>query len=105
MARKSLDFAAIEQAALANIAAILQRLVPHGRVRGQEYIALNPKRSDQHVGSFKVNMRTGKWADFACADARGNGVISLVAYVCNVRPYEAALHLSQQLGVGGVHHD
>lgn len=105
MSRKPLDFAAIERAATANLASILHCLVPNGKTNGHEYVALNPKRPDRHLGSFRINLHTGRWADFACADARGNGVISLVAYLCDVRPYEAALHLSKQLGVGGVNHD
>lgn len=104
MNKKPLDFAVIERAALANITNIIACVLPHGKTYGNEYIALNPRRTDEHIGSFKVNVRTGKWADFAC-DARGGNVISLVSYACDVSYYEAALHLSQQLGVGGVSHD
>ncbi len=104
MGRKSLDFAAIEKAAMANIQTIVWQILPRGKISGHEYISLNPRRADKHIGSFKVNMRTGKWADFACGD-RGVGIIYLVAYACNVSAYEAAEHLAKQLGVGGVQHD
>ena len=42
--------------------------------------AFNPRRADRHLGSFQINVRTGKWADFATGD-RGGDLISLgVAY-------------------------
>ncbi|MBI1328226.1 MAG: hypothetical protein GC136_11400 [Alphaproteobacteria bacterium] len=104
MVRKSLDFAAIERAAMANIETIVRQALPRGKMSGHEYLALNPRRADKHIGSFKVNLRTGKWADFASGDSGGN-IISLVSYACDVSYYEAAEHLAKQLGVGGVQHD
>lgn len=104
MTRKSLDFVAIERAALANIETIVWQVLRRGKISGNEFLALNPRRADKHIGSFKVNLRTGKWADFACGDSGGN-VISLVAYACDVSYYEAAEHLAKQLGVGGAQHD
>ena len=31
----------------------------------REYVALNPTRADKRAGSFKINLQTGRWADFA----------------------------------------
>ena len=42
-------------------------------------------RSDRRPGSFSVNTRTGRWADFATGD-RGGDVVSLAAYLHGLRP-------------------
>ena len=57
--RISIDFAAINREALPLLPAILQRLLPNGRREGHEYVALNPRRGDRQLGSFKINLRTG----------------------------------------------
>ena len=95
------DFAAINRAALPLLPAILQRLLPNGRREGNEYLALNPRRADRHLGSFRINLANGRWADFALADksARGGDPISLVAYVRNIKQSEAARGLMRMLGM------
>ncbi|MCH7540796.1 MAG: hypothetical protein IH999_10440 [Proteobacteria bacterium] len=96
--RRRLDFAAINRAALANLPAVLARWLPGGRTEGREYVARNPTRADRHLGSFKVNVRTGRWADFATGD-RGGDVVSLVAYLASCKQGEAARRLADMLGV------
>jgi DNA primase len=54
--------------------------LPTGRAVGAEWIALNPRRQDRRPGSFCVNMRSGRWADFATGDSGGDPV-SLYAYL------------------------
>ena len=59
------DFGTVNRAALAVLPSILARLLPSGRVVGGEYLALNPRRADTHLGSFKVRMtgaRAGCWS-------------------------------------------
>ncbi len=75
-----IEFGAVNQAALSVLPDLLRRWLPDGRMEGSEYVALNPTRSDRRPGSFKVNLRTGKWADSATGD-RGGDVISLAAYL------------------------
>jgi hypothetical protein len=75
-----IDFDAITPAALAALPAILHRLIPGGRTIAREYTVLNPTRADRRPGSFKINLRTGRWADFATGDFGGDPV-SLCAYV------------------------
>jgi hypothetical protein len=77
---------------------VLRRLLPGGKRIGREYVALNPRRADRHLGSFKINCVTGRWADFSTGD-RGGAPISLVAYVANVSQAEAARLLAQMLSV------
>lgn len=96
--RPQLDFAAVNRAALDNLGAALARLLPGGRVLGGEFTACNPTRADRRAGSFKVNLRSGKWADFATGD-KGGDPVSLVAYIEGVSQGDAALLLAKMLGV------
>jgi hypothetical protein len=99
MKRPLIDFDEVKTAALADIRGVLGRFLPGGKVVGREYVVRNPKRSDRHLGSFSINMTTGKWSDFATGD-RGGDLIGLVAYLKGISQYEAANGLSQMLGVG-----
>ena len=103
--KDALDFARINQAALAAFPAVLNRLLPGGKTIGRELVALNPKRADRSFGSFKVNRYNGRWQDFATGD-KGGDPISLVAYLADVSQREAARLLAQMLGieVGGRRH-
>ncbi len=100
-----IDFAAINRAALAAFPAVLARLLPGGKRVGAEIVVLNPRRADRHLGSFKVNRCTGRWADFA-TDDKGGDPVSLVAYLARVPQGEAAQLLAQMLGLetGGRRH-
>ena len=102
--KKTIDFDAINQSALAAFPAVLNRLLPGGKVIGRELIALNPRRADRNLGSFKINRYNGKWMDFATGD-KGGDPVSLVAYLANVSQGEAARLLAQMLGLdtGGRH--
>jgi hypothetical protein len=95
-----LDFDAINRAALDALPAVLARVLPSGKAVHREWVALNPRRRDRNLGSFRVNRYTGKWADFATGD-RGGDPISLVAYVEGVSQGEAARLLAQMLGLDG----
>ena len=75
-----IDFESIKTAAAGRILELAQLWVPGGRLEGQEYLMLNPKRQDQHYGSFKINVDSGQWADFA-AGKSGGDVISFAHYV------------------------
>ena len=94
---RRLDFDAINRAALASLPALLRRWLPDGRLVGREYTARNPRRADRRLGSFKVNVNSGRWADFAC-DAKGGDVVSLAAYLSGTGQAEAARALADMLG-------
>jgi len=96
--KPSLNFKAINYAAMAVLPVLLGRWLPDGKRIGNEWIARNPRRANHHAGSFKINMRNGKWADFATND-RGVDVISLAAYIAGVSQSEAARRLVAMLGV------
>jgi hypothetical protein len=93
-----MDFAAVNGAALAALPALVQRWLPHGRTEGAEYVARNPRRGDRHPGSFKVNMHSGKWADFATGD-KGGDPVSLAAYLGGLSQIDAAHALAKMMGV------
>lgn len=76
---------------------ILHHLLPNGRKQGCEYVALNPTRVDRNLGSFRININTQKWADFATED-RGSDLVSLWAYVRNINQVEAATQILKLLG-------
>ena len=94
-----LDFKAINCVALANLPTLLRRWLPDGRLVNREYEARNPRRADRRLGSFKVNVSTGKWADFATGD-KGGDVVSLAAYLSGTGQADAARALADMLGCG-----
>jgi hypothetical protein len=93
-----IDFAEINRAALAAFPAVLARILPGGKRVGAEVVALNPRRADRRLGSFKVNRYNGRWADFASGD-KGGDPVSLVAYLADVPQGEAARLLARLLGL------
>ena len=95
--RRRIDFAAVSSRALQDLPAILERWLPGGQFRGAEYIVLNPRRDDRRPGSFKINVRSGKWADFSTGDSGGD-VIALAAYLFDLTQLDAARHLREMLG-------
>jgi hypothetical protein len=92
-----LNFSAIGNSALACAPAILRRWLPGGQVLGHEYTVRNPRRTDRSVGSFKINIVTGRWADFATG-ASGGDLISLAAYIFAIGQADAAHRISKMLG-------
>ena len=98
MSRRSLDFSAVNAAALPALPALCARWLPGGKCSGREYVTLNPTRPDRRTGSFKVNLRTGRWADFATGD-KGGDVVSLAAYLFGLRQSDAARRLAEALGM------
>ncbi len=84
--------------ALSGIDSILAHWLPGGKREGQEYLPLNPKRGDGSPGSFSVNLKTGKWAEFA-DHAAGNDLVSLVAYLDDCTQSEAAKRVANFLNI------
>ena len=97
--RRPLQFALINRVALRELPALLARWLPDGKRRGHEYLARNPRRADRHLGSFSINLRTGRWCDFATGDRDGD-VVSLAAYLAgDISQYDAAAGLADLLRV------
>jgi hypothetical protein len=96
--RSRIRYDVIGSAALRSLPLIVLRWLPDGRREGHEWVSRNPTRADQHLGSFKVNLRSGKWADFATGD-KGGDVISLAAYLYGLTQPLAARKISEMLGL------
>ena len=95
-----IDFAAINRAATARLPELVQKWIPGGAFEGDEYVVRNPRRTDLSPGSFKINVRNGRWGDFAAAVGGGDPT-SLCAYLDDLKQGEAAKRLAQHLGIDG----
>ena len=93
-----IDFDRVNAAALQRSESVVRGLLPDGRRDGREWVARNPRRQDRRLGSFKVNLATGKWGDFSSGDAGGD-LVSLAAYVSKLNQREAAIRLAESMGV------
>ena len=89
MKTPSINFQEVSRFTLMKSSILLKQWLPDGKTIGNEYVALNPKRHDKNLGSFRINLRTGKWADFATGD-KGGDLISLYAYLFNCGQLQAA---------------
>ncbi len=79
-----------------NIPFFVQRWLPNGKIEGQEWVAYNPTRADQNLGSFKVNLKSGKWSDFATGH-EGTDLVSLYAYINGIsEQHDAAIEINTQ---------
>lgn len=97
-----INYKEINEKALAHSHLLLKTWLPNGVIKAHEYIALNPTRHDQNLGSFRINMRSGQWADFATAD-RGGDLIALLAYLDLSTQSQAARKISALLGLEACH--
>ena len=95
---RKIAFRGIAEASLAAADTLVPRWLPEGRREGAEWIATNPTRADKRRGSFKVNLRTGRWSDFA-VDASGGDLTSLAAYLFHLKQGQAAIRIADALGI------
>lgn len=96
-----INFGVVNAAALAVLPSLLRRWLPDGKLVGREFEARNPTRADNRRGSFRINIETGKWSDFAIGD-KGGDPVSLAAYIAGTGQVEAAQNLTVMLGVTNV---
>ena len=95
---RKVDFDFVNRIAIVNVEAVLSQWLPNGHRSGNEWISLNPKRADNRLGSFKVNLHNGRWSDFAIGVAGGD-LVSLGAYLADLDQVSAARELAAMLGV------
>ena len=96
---RRIAFARIADAALARTHEIVPRWLPDGHREGAEWVARNPTRADHRPGSFKVNLRTGRWGDFSTGD-KGGDLVALAALLFTGGDMgEAARKVAEMLGV------
>lgn len=94
-AAQNLDFQAINSAVLAN-PSYLERRLSESRREGRELVAasINGGRGN----SFKINLDTGKWAEFS-GNERGGDTVSFVAAQEGIGQGEAARLIAEELGL------
>jgi len=80
LASGKLDFDSLAAQLLENPIHWLEIWLPGGQAEGLEYKCVNPTRDDKSVGSFSINMQSGKWSDFYTGDS-GSDLIALYAYI------------------------
>jgi putative DNA primase/helicase len=95
---KKHDFEKVKNAALASAEAICRHYLPDGKREGGEWVGRNPTRQDKSLGSFKVNLNTGQWCEFATGD-KGGDLIAFVAYILGVKMGQACKELAQFIGL------
>ena len=93
-----INFQEINRAAMSDLAVILHRWLPDGKIRGHEFIARNPTRADRRPGSFSINLNTGVWKDFSSGD-KGGDPVSLCAFLFGLSQGDAAKKMGDMLGV------
>ena len=86
----------MNRAALPHIEALCRRWLPNGRRIGAEWVCGSLR--GEAGASCKVNLRTGRWADFA-SDHKGGDPVSLAAAVAGIGQAEAARRLARMLGM------
>jgi hypothetical protein len=96
--QRRIAFRRIADAALSAAPILVPRWLPDGRREGSEWVATNPTRIDKRRGSFKVNLRTGRWSDFA-VDASGGDLTALAAFLFGLSQGEAAVKIAEALGI------
>lgn len=93
-----MKFSELNARLLPSLPTLVSQWLPSGKRQADEWVALNPTRNDKKLGSFRINIHTGKWADFSTNDAGGDPV-SLYAYLHGYTQKEAAEHLARHIGV------
>ncbi len=100
--QQRIDFDAVSSVVLHPVARLLKNILPSGKVDGDDYVALNPRRNERYLGSFRINMTIGRWADFALDDVCGGDLVSLFAYLHDENQVEAVRRPSKMVEVGDV---
>ena len=97
-AHSAVNFARVNEAALARWPEILSRWLPDGRISGGQWIARNPHLPEKSARSFRICMTTGRWIEHRTGECGGDPV-SLAAYLSGYGQREAGQRLAVMIGV------
>jgi putative DNA primase/helicase len=93
------DFPKVVRAAHSSIQSLLEEWFPEGRVEGAEFcIGSRFGEAGQSLRIRITGNKAGVWSDFA-GDEAGGDLISLYAYIHDLRPGQACAALAEKLGV------
>jgi hypothetical protein len=95
---RRIAFDRVAAASLRCADSVVRRWLPDGRREGAEWISRNPTRNDHRIGSFKINLASGRWGDFATGDSGGD-LISLAAYLFKLSQADAARKIADMIGI------
>lgn len=90
-----INFKYLAAALLSRINEFLPSWLPGGKIISHEYTCGSIRGGEGK--SMKVNVKSGKWADFANGD-KGGDLISLYAAIHNITQLDAAKQLSAEVG-------
>lgn len=90
---KPFDYSDLNQLLLSDVNSHLRDWLPGGRLIGNEYTCGNIHGNPGN--SFKVNIKSGRWADFADKDKSGIDLISLYAKINGVSNSESYKKLAK----------
>lgn len=93
------DFEGLNQILISRAPGILMEWLPGGRMRGAEYVCGNLKGGEGE--SCSVNVKSGKWGDFATGETGGD-LISLYAAIYGHSQGAAFRELSERYGNGAL---
>ena len=85
-APRRLAFSRIADATLSHADVLVRRWLSAAGARAAEWVCKNPTRADHRRGSFKVNLATGKWSDFATGDKAATSSRSRPISSISIRP-------------------
>ncbi len=94
---KKYDFKGLESSLMTKVGQVLSYLLPNGLIKGSEYVCGDIYGSKGK--SFRFNLSTAKWADFA-GSVSGVGIIALCAACKNIKQSEAYIELFEKFGNG-----
>jgi len=95
---------AVAHAALLSIETLIPSWIPDAKREGGDYVALNPTRHDNKVGSFRITRSNGSWRDAATGEGGGD-LVSLFAYIHGLaRQTDAAKEIAPLVGLGDLFH-
>lgn len=70
--------------------------LPDGHVENGQWVCRNPMRDDGSEGSFKINLTTGAFNDYADEECVGHDAVTLYAYLNGMRNYDAAKQILEK---------
>jgi hypothetical protein len=85
----------LNQKLLPHAETLIAQWTPDVRREVDELVMRNPAREDRELGSFKFNVTTGAWSDFAAPEQfKGNGLVQLYAAINGITTPRAVEKLS-----------
>lgn len=97
--RQRIDFKDVADRARPYIRMLVERWLPDGNQEGNKWVARNPRRNDHTAGSFKVNLSTGAYFDFADHSIHGGDIIALGAYLHRRTQLDSAKGIARAMGL------